>query len=552
MSDGSVQIIENYEIDNLKYDLSAGFSVAAIALPQNMAYALIAGVAPIYGLYTSIVSMIVAVFVGRSSYMVVGPTNVMALAIASSLNFLGQENYLVGLFLLTLMVGVFQFLLGSLKLGKLVNYVPHSVTMGLVTGIALIIGIGQLNKLLGTGIENGDNIFYTLSNIAVNLNNINYYSLFIGLLTIIIIIGIQRYNNKLPSYLIAIMISMGLVYFFNLGEKLTVVESFSAGLPSFKLYNINLKILQKLIFPAFSTAFLGFIQVLSIIDILEEKSGEELELSKEFKAQGIINIICSFFQGFVISGSYTNTFANYEAGAKTRISELATAIFILIFVVFFSSFTTLIPITSLAAIVILVAYYMIEPRNIIKILKTSFFDRITFLSTFFLTILSPRLDYAVYLGLAISLIMVIKNTSEVNYNHIKYNKNKNYFTKRKLNEVKEDDYIIIDISGSLYFNSVHNLYQKLKRSYKENQKYIIRMRDVNDIDVSILKELTRFIDKVQQSNGEVLLSGVNKKLYSKLKKSGIIDKISNKNIYKENKKGIFESTKNAVKDIVAS
>ena len=211
-----INLVQNYRLGFLKDDLLAGLSVAAIALPQNMAYALIVGVNPIYGIYTSIVSMILATLFGVSSYMIVGPTNMMAMAIASSINFVTAANYLPVLFLLTLLVGIFQLVFGMLKLGNLVNYVSHPVIIGLSTGAALLIGVGQLQNLLGLSVSAGPNLFTNLYAIIENLNQVNLLTLYLGFFTVITILLIRKINKKLPAYLIALVIISFLVYLFDL------------------------------------------------------------------------------------------------------------------------------------------------------------------------------------------------------------------------------------------------------------------------------------------------------------------------------------------------
>ncbi|MFW5985748.1 MAG: SulP family inorganic anion transporter, partial [Halanaerobiales bacterium] len=268
--DNLLHTIKNYRKAYLKDDLLAGLTVTTIALPQNMAYALIAGVDPIYGLYTSIVSMIAATFFGVSSYMIVGPTNIIALAIASSLGFLEGPEYLQGMFLLTLLVGVFQILLGVLKLGDLVNYVSHPVIVGLTTGVAILIAVGQLGNLMGLQDVNGNNAIMTLYGLGSELGNVNYYSLAVGLLTIGLIYFIKRYRPTLPAYLISLIVVVIVVYIFNFNTRVEMVRGFTSSLPAFRVPVINFTRVQNLMTSALSIALIGFIQVLSIVKSFEK------------------------------------------------------------------------------------------------------------------------------------------------------------------------------------------------------------------------------------------------------------------------------------------
>lgn len=544
-------MIRNYELDYLKSDITAGLSVAALCMPQNMAYALIAGLNPIYGLYTFIVSAVIATFIGISNYMVVGPANIIAVAIFSSLNNLdivNQNNYFEFVVLLTFMVGFIQLLLGSLKLGNLVNYVSDTVIRGLTAGIALIIGVGQLNELLGISLSNNNNIFLALLKLGENLGRTNFYALGSGILTILIILLCKKYFPYLPSYFVAIIISVLLVYIFGLDSNLEIVGNIDSSLPSFTMIKFNLERIRNLFSSALSISILGFIQVLTIIKVMEKRAGEEVSLNREFVSQGIVNMIAPFFKSFVITGSITNSFANYEAGAKSRFSELFAAISVLLFILVFNNIVSLIPISSLAAIVILVAYYMFDIHDIIQSFKTTNFDALIFSVTLLTTILTPRLDYAIYFGVLVSFIIVLKNTSDINYSHMSYDENREeQFARESLDEVKEDEFIVINLSGSIHFNASQQLKENLNKTFREDKIFVIRMRDIEDIDLTTIQELEKFIEKVRENQGDVILCGVSGKTRDILERYGLIEKLGEENIFMRDNK-IFYSTRKAIKE----
>ena len=543
------KMMKNYNLKDFKYDLASGISVGAVALPQSMAYALIIGINPIYGLYTSIISMVLATFFGISSYLVVGPTNMMAIAIASSLGQYQTGNYLELVFLLTFLVGVIQLILGLLKLGNLVNYVSHPVIVGLTTGVALIIGVGQLNNFLGMAVSDGSNLIITLYRVISHLGNVNYYALMMGVLTIIIILVTDKINSRLPSYLIAVIISIFMVYIFNLSDHLEVVNEFTVSLPDFNMPFIgNFSIIKDLLSSALSIAILGFIQVVSIVKSLEDRTKEEVELNQEFIGQGIINIMGSFANCFVVTGSFTRSYVNYKAGARTRISEFITALFLIIFVLIFAPFVKYIPVSSLSAIVIMAAYNMIDLESIIKSFKTTKFDAVILVATFITTILLPRIDYAIYFGILVSILLVLRNTSDIDYSHIEYKEEEEEeFSRQSLQDVQENECIVINLGGNLHFHSYDNLKKELNESFMRNKCFVIRMREIENIDITSLKELDKFIDKVHQNGGKVFLSGVSEKLYKSLQESGIIEKVDDANIFEANQY-LFSSTKDAIEE----
>ena len=540
--------IKNYKVNKFKKDLIAGLTVGAVALPQNMAYALIIGINPVYGIYTSIVSMIVSSIFGISDYLVVGPTNVMAIAISSTLSQYNGENYLQFIFLLTFLIGIFQLLMAFMKLGKLVSYISHPVVVGLISGISLIIGAGQLSNLFGIEAGNGVNFFTTLYNFFINLNKTNLYSLLLGLLTITIILLLQKYKPKLPEYLISVIIVMLITYLFDLSNQVEVVSHFDSSLPKFNMINLDFATIRDLASSALSLSILGFIQVTSIVKSLGGKSKDKINMNREFISQGITNVVCSFFNSFAITGSFTNSFINYDAGAKTRLSEFITAIFFIIFLLLFSPLVKFIPVSSLAGIVIIVAIGMIDFEKITRTFKTTDFDAMIFIATFITTILLPRLDYAIYFGVLVSIILVLRNTSDIDYTHIDYQSEKDEeFSHKAIHDVKENECIIINIGGNVHFHSAKNLKEELDESFIKETDFIIRMRDIETIDITSLNELKKFIARVQKNGGRVLFSGINDKLYKYLEDSGILDEINEEDVFKANDY-IFSSTKDALNE----
>ncbi len=538
----------SYGTDSLQSDLFSGLSVASIALPQNMAYALIAGVNPIFGLYTSIVSMIIATFVGDSDYMVVGPTNLMSMAIASNLSSVatGGTSYLQIVILLTFMVGVFQFLFGLLRLGNLVNYISKPVITGLTTGAAILILVGQIKNFLGLNISRAPNLFSTIFLIIQNIKELNLLAFVMGLGTIGMIIGIEKIKPELPSYLISIVVSAVLVYSLGLSGGLSIVGNIPASLPEFSLINLDFDLGSRIFTKSLSVAIIGLIQCLAIVKSLEAKTGQEVNINREFMGQGIINIGTSFFSGFTISGSFTNSYANYQTGNETRLSEFFTALSIILFILVFNSLISNIPISSLSGLVILVAYRMIDLDEIKEIFRAKRSDAIIFLVTFITTLSAPSLEYAVYLGVLISLLVVIRQSSRVDIYHMIYDRNaKNKLHRKEPHEREDDDYKIIDLSGDLDFSASDNLKEEFDKIYEAGGTFIIRMRNIERVDLTSLKELDKFIERVKESGGKVILTGISKELYEDLKQLNIKEKIGETNIY-ESKDQMLSSTIRAV------
>jgi len=529
---------------HIRADIISGLSVTALVLPQTMAFALIAGLEPIYGLYTAIVAMVSGAIFGVSSYLIVGPTNVMALALANILSGVGQENYLQAVLLFTFMVGVFQLLLSIFKLGELVNYISRSVANGLTTGVALLIISGQLGNFFGFTHPSGANIILELYYFLINLNQTNWYALIISLVCLITILGLKKKYPRLPQYLLGMLVCIFLVYLLGWQENLEVAGAFPPGLPGFNPFRFDTGFISNYWSAALSTAMLGFIYTLSTIKALEVHTGQELDFNRVFLSQGLINMTCSFFSSFVSAGSLTKSFANLQAGAKSRLSQLISGLSIIPVLLFFRPLGAYIPIPALGSLVIVVAAGMFD----FKELKDSFqnrFDGLIFSATFLTTILSPRLDYAIYFGVVVSLLLVLKNTSSINYSHFDYQQQDSEFFRRDIDDVKEDDYIVINLAGNINFNAATSLKHRLGESYRPNQKFIIRMRNVENIDLTSLKEIEKFIDRVQEHDGAVLFCGLDHNTFKLFQRYGIDKKIGRSNIFLSDDH-IFSATKSAI------
>ncbi|MGM0379972.1 MAG: SulP family inorganic anion transporter [Bacillota bacterium] len=535
----------------IKDDFFSGLSTATIALPQNMAYALILGINPIYGIYASVFSMIIATITNKSKVTIVGPTNMMAVALATSLSNFKGDGYLELIFLTTFLIGIFQILLVYLNLTSLISYVAHPVVVALSNGAAILIIISQLKNLVGFDIT-GFNVLLKIKNFLLNTQKINFQSLIIGIITIMTIFLINKLKPKYPKYLLAVIIISSLTYFTGFYKQIDIVGNIPKKMIDFSIHEFNLKTLNLVYTKAFSIALLGLIQTMAVLQAVGLKTKEKIDFDKEFKSQGIINLVISFLSGFAISTSFSNTFANLSAGAKSKLSQLFCALSIILFVIFLRPFIIYIPNSVLAGLVISAAIEILNFKEVFNSLKTTKGDAIIFLATFSATILLPNLDQAIYLGVLVSLAVVIKTSQEANIDFLKYStdaKNKDfklsYMKKIKDFKSEKHELRIINLKGIIHFSAADNLNQKFNKIFEPKTDFIIRMRNVTRIDITVIKVLKDFIQKVKKNDGNVMLTGVNNKVYNILEKNGIIEEIGNENIYTQQKE-YFASTNEAI------
>jgi SulP family sulfate permease len=516
-------------------DLISGLTTATIALPQNMAYALILGINPIYGIYASIFSMLVASVFNLSSYIIVGPTNMMAIALYSSLhNFQGQD-YLQIIFLTTFLIGLFQFLLVTFNLSELVKYVSHPVVVALSHGAAVLILFSQLKNFTGINIQ-GANVLSKFWSFILNISQLNYLNLLIGVTTILLIYLIPLIKKELPEYIITIIIMTIFTFLTGIDNSIPLIGKLPKQVIDFNLVNFDWKLIGLVYSKAFSIALLGLIQTMAVLQAISLKTEEEVDFKREFKSQGITNMVIAFFSSFAISASFSNTFANLSAGARHKVSQLFCALAIIIFILFFRPLLAYVPVAVLAGLIITAAFGIFDFKEVIKNMKTTKGDAIIFWSTFTATLIFPNLDHAIYFGILISLVVILQISKKADIEMLYYNKKEDesgYHLRQKSKQadITAQQARVIDLKGAVHFSAADDLKAKLADFYEPETDFIIRMRNARRVDITIIGVLEEFIDQVQASGAEVMLTGVNKRILKMMRKIGLTEKIGEDNIY---------------------
>ncbi len=522
-----------------KNDMVSGLTTATIALPQNMAYALILGINPIYGIYASIFSMLTASIFNLSTYIIVGPTNMMAVALYSSLNNFQGENYLEIIFLTTFLIGLFQFLLVSFKLSALIKYVSHPVVVALSHGAAILILFSQIENFTGVGVS-GSNVITKTWQFFSNISQLNPFNLGVGVLTLILIYTIPLIKKSLPEYLLTVAIVSILTAVTGLNNSIPLVGEIPEEIIDFNIINFDWNLVGQLYTKAFSIALLGLIQTMAVLQAVALKTDEDPDFDREFRSQGISNMVISFFSAFAISASFSNTFANLSAGAKHRISQLFCALSIIILILFFRPLLSYIPVSVLAGLVVAAALGIADFKEVVKNMKTTKGDAMIFWSTFVAVIVLPNLDQAIYFGVMISLVVVLQISKKADIEMLYYDKKEDDLGYH-LHHAQHDDVDesgipsqqarVVDLKGAVHFSAADDLKAQLEEFFEENTDFIIRLRNVQRIDITIIKVLEEFISKVQASGGEIMLTGVNEKILKMLRKMGIAKKVGEGNIY---------------------
>ena len=517
---------------SLKADFLAGLTGAVIVLPQGVAFAMIAGMPPINGLYTAMILPIVAALFGSSRHLVSGPTTAISLVVYSTVSQYAAPaapDFVMIAIAITLVTGVIQLVLGLAKMGAVVNFISHSVVIGFTTGAAILITTSQVKHFLGINMERSNSFPEAWALIFQNVSETNFYALTIAVVTLISAILIRRLHALAPHMLIA-MILGSIVSFFIAGTDtgVAVVGELPKVLPSFSLPDIEIKMLQSLTPNAFAIALLGLIEAVAIARAIATKTGQRINANQEFIGQGLSNIAGSFFSCYSGSGSFTRSGVNHSAGAMTPMSAIFAAILLMALILSIGHLAVFLPIPAMAGIILLVAYNLIDFHHIKKILKTSRRESLVMLITFGSTLLL-ELEYAIYLGVFFSLVFYLRKTSTprmVTLAPDPKDAKRMFKNVRKYHLDTCPQLMVHRIEGSLFFGAVEHVGEKLDVLLNEEEKHLLIVgNNINLIDISGAEFLASNIKKWNESGKKIYFCGLKQRARRFLKKGGYWDEI---------------------------
>jgi len=485
---------------SLRADLLAGLTGAVIVLPQGVAFAIIAGLPPQYGLYTAMVTPIIAALFGSSRHLISGPTTAISIVIFSAVSRhaeVGTPEFVQMALTITFLAGVYQLAFGLARLGVLVNFVSHTVVVGFTAGAAILIATSQMKNVLGVLVPKGESFLATWHDLAM--------------VTLVVAIAIKKIKPKLPNLLIALLVG-GVTAQLLGGEAagIAMVSAIPAQLPPVSLPDISFASIKMLAPEAFAVALLGLIEAVSISRSIAAKSHQRIEGNQEFIGQGLSNIAGSFLSSYAGSGSFTRSGVNYAAGAVTPMSAIFAAIILMVTVMLVAPLAVYLPIGAMAGVILLVAYNLIDFKQIIHVIKSSTSETSILLTTLGAT-LFLELEFAIYLGVLLSLVIFLGRTSypEIvslapGYDPVYKKKNLVDTSSRPVTECPNVKIIRFDMS--IYFGSLNHLQRELQRiTDKEGiVDILIVCSGVNFIDLSGAEMLHHEADRLAEDRQSVV------------------------------------------------
>lgn len=496
----------------------AGITVAVLLIPQGMAYALIAGLPPIYGLYAALTPQIIYAFLGTSRQLAVGPVAMDSLLVAAGLGTLTlvqPTQYIQMAILLAFLMGAIQLLLGFFRMGFIVSFLSKPVISGFTSAAAIIIGLSQLKNLIGLSLPQSNQLHKVILALFEVKEPIHLITVIISTVSILFIVFIKKWNRKIPSAIIAVTIGILAVSFFNLEEKgVAVVGVIPEGLPSFELLNFDSTLIKPLFPIALTLALVAFMEAISVAKAIEEKHDDyKVDPNQELIALGGANIVGSFFQSYPTTGGFSRTAVNNEAGAKTGIAALVSALLVALILAFFTHWFYYLPKAVLGAIILVAVINLIDfkfPIRLYKKRKDEFvLLLITFLSTLFLGITE-----GILIGIVLSILILLYRTSKPHYAFLGRIGKTNYFkniARFPEETVQRDDLIILRFDAQLFFGNIQYFKELVYKAVEEKQGklkgFIINARAINYIDSTASEQLYELILALQQRGIRVMIVG---------------------------------------------
>lgn len=549
--------LPDYQKRWFRGDLGAGLTVGVMLIPQGIAYAMIAGLPPIYGLYTAMIPQIVYAFFGTSRQLAVGPVAMDSLIVASGVGAIaavGSEYFIFLAILLALMMGVIQVLFGVFKLGFLVNFLSKPVISGFTSAAALIIGLNQLKYLFGVSMPRSNQLQIILYEAFKQIQNINWPTFLIGATGIVLIIFLKKKYKKIPGSLVVVVLGILVVRIFHLEQYgVSIVGEIPQGLPSFKIPDFTWEIVEELAPLGLTLALIGFMEAISVAKSIESQHNDyRVDANKELIALGMGNIVGSFFQSYPSTGGFSRTAVNNSSGAKTPLSAIFSALVVAFTLLFLTSLFYYLPKAIIASIIMVAVFGLLDfkvPNHLWKYTKRD----LIILNVTLIVTATIGIKEGIITGIILSLVMLIYKTTKPHVAILgRVPGTKMYRNIERFDDLEVLDHVlVIRFDAQLHFaNSTYFKDTLIAESIKKGANLklvIINGKSLNSLDSSGIYVLKEVIDYFKSKNIKLYFCGLNGPVRDTLYKSEIISDIGQEKCFLKTQDAIdaFEEDKSS-------
>lgn len=528
--------------EDLRADMIAGLTGAIVVLPQGVAFATIAGMPPEYGLYAGMIPAIIAALFGSSRLLVSGPTTAASIVMLSALSSFadpGTTDYVMLALTLTFMVGAIELGLGLARMGALVNFISHSVIVGFTAGAAILIAAKQLKHFFGVEILRGGHLHDILIQFTVQINDINPWVTAVALSTLLSGIAVKRWYPRLPYMIVAMVVGslVGAVLNLFVGVDVTHIKTVGAlprTLPPLSAPNISMETIKNLSTAALAVSLFALTEAVSIGRSLAAKTGDRIDGNQEFIGQGLSNIFGSFFSGYVATGSFNRSGLNYQAGARTPLAAVFAGMMLMGVVLLVAPLAAYLPNAAMAGILFLVAWGLIDFREIVRILKVSKAET-SILAVTFLGALFLELELAIFAGVLLSLILYLERVS---HPRITTRTPDPRMYKRAMSDDPDlpecPQLKFLSIEGPIFFgctNFIQTAFDKFRSAQPQQKHLIILAQGISFVDLQGGDALVTESKRRNLDGGGLYLVNVDLELWDSLDRSGCLDAIGSRHVF---------------------
>jgi len=522
---------EGYNSSKFRRDLIAGLVVGVVAIPLGMAFAIASGVGPEYGLYTVIVAGILISLFGGSKYQIGGPTGAFVPILFGIVSQYGIENLLIAGF----MAGCMLVLFGIFKLGKLMKFIPRPVIIGFTAGIAVIIFSGQIANFLGLkGVEKHESFFLNMREIVVHLGTTNSLAIITAVIGLIVILAAQKYIPKIPGALLGLLASTFLAVLFFQGQVETIGSAYGEiprQLPTFAFPELTIEKMIYLLPPAIIIALLGGVESILSAMVADHMKGSKHDSNKELVGQGIANMAAPLFGGIPATGAIARTATNIKNGGASPISGVVHGVVVLLILMVFAPYASMIPLAAMAPILMFVAWNMSERKEFINILKVKNADSLVLVVTFLLTVIGD-LIIGVTAGLILAFIAFIKKMSQTTNIHTNVAVPQMETAAALEKQTEGKGISMYSIEGPLFFGTTDSLENSILDHVQTKPKtLILLMNKVNYMDTSAEAVLMNISNRLKHHNGKLMIVGLQSQPKELLHRTGLFHHIGKQHFF---------------------